>query len=76
MWITAQSRKRTIDLIFMLGLKQNTDQLALAYTVHWYGCLLRREDGHVLRTLDFKIEDQKKKWRLKRTWKKQHEKEV
>ena len=33
--------------------------------VHWYGHVLRREDGHVLRTLDF--EGQWKKGRLKKT---------
>ena len=34
--------------------------------------VLGREDGHVLRrALDFEVEGQQKKWRLKRTWKKQ-----
>ena len=38
--------------------------------------MLRREDGHVLRTaLDFEVEGQRKKGRPKRTWKKQVEKE-
>ena len=38
--------------------------------------MLRREDGHILRSaLDFKVEGQRKKWRLKRTWKKQVEEE-
>ena len=37
---------------------------------------LRREDGHVLRrALDFEAKGQKKKGRLKRTWKKQVEEE-
>ena len=41
-----------------------------------YGHVLRREDGHILRrALDFKVEGQKKKWRLKRTWKNQVEEE-
>ena len=36
--------------------------------------MLRREDGHILkRALDFKVEDQRKKARPKRTWKKQVE---
>ena len=36
--------------------------------------MLRREDGCVLRrALEFEVEDQRKKGRLKRTWKKQIE---
>ena len=48
----------------------------MAYSVHWYGYVLRREGGHVLRrVLDFEVEGQRKKGRLKRTWKKQVEEE-
>ena len=33
------------------------DQLAISNSVHWYGHVLRREDGHVLgRALDFEVE--------------------
>ena len=32
----------------MLGLKETMDQLAMANSVHWYGNVLRREDGLVL----------------------------
>ena len=57
-------------LMFMLGLSETIVQLAMANSVRWYGHVLSREDGHVLRmTLDFKVEDQRKKWRRKRTWK-------
>ena len=60
-------RKRYTDLMFMLGLSETTDQLAMANSVRWYGYVLRREDGHVLRrALDFKVEGQRKKARLKR----------
>ena len=39
-------------------------------SVRWYGHVLRREDGHVLRkALDFEVEGQRKKGRLKGTWK-------
>ena len=42
----------------------------------WYGHVLRREDGHVLRgALDFDVEGQSKKERPKSTWKKQVEEE-
>ena len=47
----------------------------MACCVCWYGHVLRREDGHVLRPLDFEVEVQRKKGRLKRTWKKQVEEE-
>ena len=59
----------------MLGLSETIDQWDMANSVHWYGYVLRREDGHVLRTLDFEAEGQRKKGRLKRTWKKQVEEE-
>ena len=53
-------RKRSKDLMFMLGLNETIDQLAMANSVCWY--------GHALRwALDFEIGSQRK---LKRTWKK------
>ena len=62
-----KDRKRSTDLMFLLGLKETMDQLAMANRVHWYGHVLRREDGHVLRrALDFEIEGQRKKGRLER----------
>ena len=33
----------------MLGLNEKIDQLALTNSVCWYGHVLKREDGHVLR---------------------------
>ena len=54
--------------MFMLGLSETTDQLAMANSVCWYGHVLRREDGHVLRrALDFVVEGQRKKGRRKMT---------
>ena len=65
---------RSMDLIFMLGLNETMDQLAMANTVRWYGHALRKGDGHVLRwTFDFEVEGQRKKGRPRRTWKKQVE---
>ena len=53
----------------MLGLNETIDQLAMASCVCWYGHVLSREDGNVLRrALDFELEGQRKKVRLKRTW--------
>ena len=63
--------KRSKDLMLMLGLDEAIDQLAMTDSVHWHGHVLRREDGHVLRS--FEVESQrghggselkKKVWRL------------
>ena len=52
----------------MLGLDETIDQLAMTSSVHWYGHVLRREDGHILRRVfDFEVEGQRKKGRLKST---------
>ena len=48
----------------------------MADSVHWYGRVLRREDGHILRrALNFEVEGQRNKEMPKRTWKKQVEEE-
>ena len=45
-------------------------------SVYWYGHVLRREDGHVLRrALDVELEGQWKKGRLNWTWVRQVEDE-
>ena len=41
-------KKRTKDLMEMLGLKETVVQMAKANGVRWYGHVLRRDDGHVL----------------------------
>ena len=70
-------RKRSTDLMFMLGLKETIDQLSMTNSVCCYGHVLRREDGHVLRrSIDFEVEYQRKKGRPKKTWKKQVRKKV
>ena len=66
-------RKRSTDIMFTLGLKETTDQLAMVNRIPWYGHVLRREDDHILRTSNFEADGQRKKWRQKRTWKKQVE---
>ena len=63
-------RKTSTDLMLMLCLKKTIDQLAIANSVRWYGHVLRREDGHVLRrALDFGVEGQGKKGSPRRTCK-------
>ena len=74
--VQLKGRKRSMDLMFMLGLNETIDQLATASIVHWYCHVLGREDGHVLRmALDFEVQHQRRKGRSKRTWKRQVEKE-
>ena len=74
--VQLKDRKRSTDLMFMLGLKEIIDLLAMSNVVCWYGQVLRREDGHIIRrALDFEVEGQRKKGRPKRTWKKQIEEE-
>ena len=59
-----------------LGLNETIDQLAMTSSVRWYGDVLRRENGHVLRmVIDFEVEGQRRTGRLKRAWKKQAEEE-
>ena len=43
--VQLKDRKGSTDLMFMLGLKETIDQLAMANSVRWYGHVLRREDG-------------------------------
>ena len=44
--VQLKDRKRSVYLMMMLGLKETIDQLAMANSVHWYGRVFRREDGH------------------------------
>ena len=69
-------KKRTEDLMEMLGLKETVIQMAKANGVRWYGHVFRRDDGHVLRkALEFEVKSKKKRGRPKKTWKTQVEKE-
>ena len=64
-------RKRSTDFMFMLGLNETIDQLAMANSVHWYGNVLRRQDYHVLsRELDLEVEGQRKKRKERKGWSK------
>ena len=65
-------------------MNETIDQLAMGNSVHWYGHVLSIEDGHVLKRVDghifrsllgLEVDSQRKKWRPKRTWKKQVEEE-
>ena len=48
--------KRSQELMSLLGLKNTLDGLARASGAHWYGHVLRRNNGDVLRiALDFEV---------------------
>ena len=74
--VQLKGRKRSMDLMLMLGLNETMVQLAMANSVRWYGHVLRREDSRVWRrALDFEVWGQRKKGRSKRTWKRKIEEE-
>ena len=51
-------------------------QMAKENGVRWYGHVLRRDDGHVLRkVLEFKVKGKRKREPPKKTWKMEVEKE-
>ena len=59
-----------------LRLKETVVQMAKANGVRWYGHVLRRDVGHVLRkALEFEVKGKMKRGRTKKTWKMQVEKE-
>ena len=54
-------KKRTKDLMELLGFKETDVQMAKANAVSWYGHVLRRDDGHVLRkALEFEVRGKRK----------------
>ena len=63
-----EDRTRSKERMLMLTFNKTADKLATANTLHWYGNVLRREDGDVLRrVIEFKAEGQKVKQRVKMT---------
>ena len=59
-------KKRTEDKMEMLGLKETVVQMAKVNGVRWYGYVLRRDDGHVLRqALEFEVKGKRKQGCLK-----------
>ena len=61
-------KKRTEDLMEMLGLKETVVWMAKANGVRWYRHVLRRNDGHVLRkALEFEVKGKRKRGRPKKT---------
>ena len=60
--VQLKDRKISTDLLLMMGSNETMNQLAMTNSVRWYGYVMRREDGHVLRTaLDVEVESQRKR---------------
>ena len=54
-------KKRTEDLMEMMGLKETVVQMAKANGVRYYGHVLRRDDGLVIRkALEFGVRGKRK----------------
>ena len=69
-------KRRTENLMEMLGLKETVVQMAKANGVRWYGYVLWRDDGHVLRkALKFEVKGKRKRGWPKKTWKTRVEKQ-
>ena len=47
--VQLKDRKIPKDYMFMSGMTETMDQLAMADSVCWYGNVLRKEDDHILR---------------------------
>ena len=62
--------------MMMVELNETINQLVIANSVLWYSNVLRKENGHDLRSaLDIEVEGKTKKGRQMKTWKKQGEEE-
>ena len=69
-------KKRIEDLMEMLGLKETVVQMAKVKGVRWYGHVLGRDDGHVLRkALEFEVKGKRRRGQPRKTWKTQVERE-
>ena len=55
-------KKRTEDLMEILGLKETVVQMAKANRMRWFRNVLRRDDGHVLRkALELEVKGKRKR---------------
>ena len=70
-------KTRSQELTSLLGLKDTFDRLARVSGVQWYGHVLRRDNGDVLRrVLDFEVAGRRGHVQPNMTWKKQMEEHI
>ena len=75
--VKLMDKKITKELMEMLGLVESLEMIAKANAVRWYGHVLRREDGNILRkALDLEVMGKRRRGRPKSTWKRKVEEEV
>ena len=67
-------KRNSQELMSLLGLKDTLDGLVRTSGVQWYGHILRRDNGDVLRrALDFEVAGRRGRGRPNMTWKRQVE---
>ena len=67
--VKLMEKRKTVDLMEMLGLEERLDQLAKVNAVRWYGHVLRRDADHVLRrALEFSVGGTRKRGRPRKRW--------
>ena len=67
-------KRRSQELMSLLGLTDTLDGLARASGVRWYGHVVRKDNGDILRrALDFKVAERRGRGRPNMTWKSQVE---
>ena len=70
-------KRRSQEIISLLCLRNTLDGLAKANGVRWYGHVLRRDKGDVLRiALDFEVAGRRGRGRPNMTWKRQAEEQI
>ena len=66
MWSTDQKQTKIYGLDVHAGFEGNHRSIGYG-SVHWYGHVLRREDGHILRrALGIEVEGQIEEWEAMR----------
>ena len=62
-------KRRSQELMTLLSLKDTLDELARASGVRLHGHVLRRDNGNVLRALDFEVAGRRRRGRPNMVWK-------
>ena len=69
MWCKTDGEKEDREPNGDVGIEGTVVQMAKTNGVRWYGRVLRRDDGHVLRKLlEFEMKGKRKRGQPKKTW--------